>query len=360
MIAWFRSGLRALQHPTWGMAIIATLGCALPLSLGLVSGHSGFLWAAVGAFQAARANPLHRFGMPRMMLLIALGATASALGYWVAKDATAGVLVFALMGLVLAWLQRFGNEAAKLGLGTMVCLCLGQGLQQSGDVANPIAVAFLFILGGLWTALLAFGLRAAHGLRMWPHTPRVKSLLKTLKRHAKRLPQKDWRWHAVTCVLCSATAAYLVHYSSIEHGYWLTLAMLAPLQLHLSHTLARGLNTALAALVMACVLIAIGHQIHEPKSLVLLVLPLIWLCRALQANGYGLYMLQSVGCCLLLTESLARDWSQWQSRLFSAMTGLLVSAGVLVLVYCLRNRQRLTQEFAALIKQTYSLFTQKR
>ena len=178
--SWFITLSRSLHAPTWGMAIIATLGCALPLTLGLVSGHSGFLWAAVGAFQAARANPLHRVGMPRMMLLIVLGATGSALGYWVAADALLGAGVFAVMGFLLAWLQRFGNEAAKLGLGTMVCLCLGQGLQQSGDLANPMAVAFLFVLGGLWTALLAFGLRAAHGLRMWPHTPRLVQLLRTL------------------------------------------------------------------------------------------------------------------------------------------------------------------------------------
>src|SRR5690606_11603383 len=152
--------------PAWGSAIIAGLGCALPLSLGLLSGHPGFLWAAVGAFQAARANPLHRFGMPRMMLLILLGACGSGLGYWVAPEPVLSLVVFACMGLLLAWLQRFGVEAAKLGLGVAVCVCLGQGLEHAGGVINPMAVSMLFCLGGLWLALLAFGLRGLHGLRM--------------------------------------------------------------------------------------------------------------------------------------------------------------------------------------------------
>jgi len=29
--------------PTWGAAVVAALGCALPLLLALFSGHSGFL-----------------------------------------------------------------------------------------------------------------------------------------------------------------------------------------------------------------------------------------------------------------------------------------------------------------------------
>ena len=69
-------------RPAWGAAMVAGFGCALPLLLGLFSGHPGFLWATVGAFQAAKANPLHRFGMLRMLLLIALGAGSAGLGFW--------------------------------------------------------------------------------------------------------------------------------------------------------------------------------------------------------------------------------------------------------------------------------------
>ena len=352
-----RFALSPLPNATWGMAIIAVLGCALPLCLGLVSGHSGFLWAAIGAFQAARANPLHRFGMPRMMLLIGLGALSSGLGYWVAADLWLGVWVFGLMALALAWLQRFGNEAAKLGLGTMVCLCLGQGLQQSGDLTNPFAVAALFVFGGLWTALLAFGLRAAHGLRMWPNTPHLGGLLKALRRHAKRLPKRQWRWHALTCVIACAGAAWLVHYSALSHGYWLTLAVLVPLQLNLSQRLGYALLSAILGLVVACVIMFTAYTIGEPAKLVTLVLPLIMLCRAIQANGYGIYMLQSAGCCLLLAESLSGDWHLWQARLLSAVTGLLLSASVLVAVYCMRNWQALLTELSVACKQLYSLFT---
>ena len=65
----------------WGPALIAGLGCALPLLLGLFSAHPGFLWAAAGAFQAAQANPLHRFGMLRLLLLTGLGACSAGLGF---------------------------------------------------------------------------------------------------------------------------------------------------------------------------------------------------------------------------------------------------------------------------------------
>ena len=72
-------------HPgpiAWGPAVIAGLGCALPLLLGLFSGHPGFIWASVGAFQAAQANPLHRLGMLRMLMLCGLGACSAGVGFW--------------------------------------------------------------------------------------------------------------------------------------------------------------------------------------------------------------------------------------------------------------------------------------
>lgn len=71
--------------PAWGPAVVAGLGCALPLVLGLFTAHSGFLWASAGAFQAAQANPLHRFGMLRMLLLTGLGACSAGLGFWAAS-----------------------------------------------------------------------------------------------------------------------------------------------------------------------------------------------------------------------------------------------------------------------------------
>ena len=92
------------------------LGCALPLLLGLFTAHSGFLWASAGAFQAAQANPLHRFGMLRMLLLTGLGACSAGLGFWAGSHPLVSLGIFAAFGLLLAWLQRFGSEAGKLGI----------------------------------------------------------------------------------------------------------------------------------------------------------------------------------------------------------------------------------------------------
>lgn len=164
--------------PAWGPAMVAGLGCALPLLLGLFSGHPGFLWASAGAFQAAQANPLHRFGMLRLLLLTLLGACSAGLGFWAADHSLLSLGIFAGYGFLLAWLQRFGTEAGKLGIGLAVCLCLGQGQYGIASLKNADAVAALFILGGLWVALLAFGLRGMHGLRMWPYMPRLMSILR--------------------------------------------------------------------------------------------------------------------------------------------------------------------------------------
>ena len=193
--------------PAWGPAVIAGLGCALPLVLGLFSGHPGFLWASVGAFLAAQSNPLHRFGMLRLLLLTLFGACSAGLGFWAASDAVLSLVLFAAYGFLLAWLQRFGTEAGKLGLGLIVCLCLGQGQFGISGLHNPDAVAALFILGGLWVALLAFGLRGLHGLRMWPYMPRFLAILKVLKRHAQRLPRQQWRLHALACMLAFGCAS---------------------------------------------------------------------------------------------------------------------------------------------------------
>jgi len=190
--------------------MVAGLGCALPLLLGLFSGHTGFLWATVGAFQAAKADPLHRLGMLRMLLLIALGATSAGLGFWSAPHPWASLGLFAFYGLLLAWLQRYGSEAGKLGIGLAICLCLGQGQYGIGDFNNPQAIAVLFALGGLWVTLLAFGLRGMHGLRMWPYMPRLLSLLKVMRRHARRTPIRQWRLHALTYLLATAAGGLIV------------------------------------------------------------------------------------------------------------------------------------------------------
>lgn len=323
--------------PAWGSAIIAGLGCALPLSLGLVSGHSGFLWAAVGAFQAARANPLHRFGMPRMMLLILLGACGSGLGFWVAQNHVLSLAVFAAMGFFLAWLQRFGVEAAKLGLGVAVCLCLGQAQQQTGDLNNPYAVAMLFSLGGLWVALLAFGLRGAHALRTWPYMPRLGNLLKVLRRHARRLPQRQWRLHATCCTLALGLAGLMVTLTGLSHGYWLSLMVLATLQLNLHGDIRRSLWTCAASLMTAILMILFGSSLQNPALMAAVVLPLIMLTRSIQANSYRLFMLQSIACCVLLAESLSGDWYSLEPRLLNALIGFALALLVLLLGEGLRH-----------------------
>ncbi len=45
--------------------------------------------------------------------------------------------LFAFYGLLLAWLQRYGTEAGKLGIGLAICLCLGQGQSGVADFNNP-------------------------------------------------------------------------------------------------------------------------------------------------------------------------------------------------------------------------------
>jgi len=320
------------RAPAWGAAIVAGLGCALPLLLGLVSGHPGFLWAALGAFQAARANPLHRFGMPRMLLLISLGACSSGLGLWVAADASASLLLFAACGLLLAWLQRFGVEAGKLGLGIAICLCLGQSYQATSELPTPAAVAALFCVGGLWVALLAFGLRGAHGLRMWPYMPRLRNLLKVLRRHAARLPQREWRLHALGCTLAFGLAGAAVVLLELEHGYWLTLTVLGSLHLKARASRSKAVQACSSSLAVAALLALLGHSLQNPAIMVALVLPLIMLSRAIQANSYRLFMLQSISLCLLLAESLAADWTQLEPRLLGGLYGFALALAIGLLV----------------------------
>ena len=57
--------------PAWGPALMAGMGCGLPLLLGLFTSHSGFLWAATGAFQAALATVFVSIAAPlRFAMLI--------------------------------------------------------------------------------------------------------------------------------------------------------------------------------------------------------------------------------------------------------------------------------------------------
>ncbi|VXC67877.1 conserved membrane hypothetical protein [Pseudomonas sp. 8Z] len=324
--------------PAWGPALIAGIGCALPLLLGLFTSHTGFLWASLGAFQAAQANALHRFGMLRMLLLTAFGACSAGLGFWAGSHPLLGLALFAAFGLLLAWLQRFGSEAGKLGIGLSICLCIGQGQFGIGNLHNPYAVATLFSLGGLWVMLLAFGLRGLHGLRTWPHMPRVISLLKVLRRHAQRLPRRQWRLHALACMLAFATAGLVVSLSGLSRGYWLTLAVITTLQLEFHNSLVRAVQASLASLAAAGLLILLGYSLQSPAMMVMTLLPLIVLSRVLQANHYGLFVLQSTLCFVLLTESFSGDWHLPEARLFNALIGTTLALAVALLIHGVQLR----------------------
>ena len=324
--------------PAWGPAIVAGLGCALPLLLGLFSGHPGFLWASAGAFQAAQANPLHRFGMLRLLLLTLLGACSAGLGFWAGSHPLLSLGLFALYGFLLAWLQRFGTEAGKLGIGLAVCLCLGQGQFGLGALNNPEAVAALFILGGLWVALLAFVLRGAHGLRMWPYMPRLMAILKVLKRHARRMPEQRWRLYALGCTLACASAGLIVQLAQLQRGYWLTLALIATLRLEFHGSLVRALQQSMASLGAAVLLIYFGHSLQSPPLMVAFILPLIMLSRAFQAHHYGLFVLQVTVSFVLLSESLSHDWHLAQVRLFNSLIGVVLAMLVALLMHGLQQR----------------------
>ena len=333
---WHRLGWQP-GRPAWGAAMVAGLGCALPLLLGLFSGHTGFLWATVGAFQAAKADPLHRLGMLRMLLLIALGATSAGLGFWSAPHPWASLGLFAFYGLLLAWLQRYGSEAGKLGIGLAICLCLGQGQYGIGDFNNPQAIAVLFALGGLWVTLLAFGLRGMHGLRMWPYMPRLLSLLKVMRRHARRTPIRQWRLHAMTYLLATAAGGLIVTLADLPRGYWLTLAVFTTLQMDLQRSFVRALQASLGILCAAAVLIYMGHSLADPPMMVMIMLPLVMFSRAFQAHHYGLFVLQTTLSFLLLAETLAQDWDLPQLRLINATIGVGVALAVTLLVQLLRR-----------------------
>ena len=323
--------------PAWGAAVVAGLGCALPLLLGLFSAHPGFLWASVGAFQAAQANPLHRFGMLRMLLLTGLGACSAGLGFWSATHPLISLSLFAGFGLLLAWLQRYGTEAGKLGIGLTVCLCLGQGQYGSSSLSNPYAIAMLFSLGGLWVMLLAFGLRGVHGLRMWPYMPRLISLIKVLRRHARRQSRQQWWLYALNCILAVSLAGVIVEMANLQRGYWLTLAVVTTLQLEFRGSLIRALQASMASLTAAGLLILFGHSLQSPALMVAIMLPLITISRALQANHYGLFVLQTTVCFVLLAESLAQDWHLPQVRLFNVTLGVSLTLLTALAMHGLRQ-----------------------
>lgn len=324
--------------PAWGPAVVAVIGCALPLVLGLFTAHSGFLWAATGAFQAAQANALHRFGMLRMLMLTALGALSAGLGFWSASHPLLSLALFAGYGLLLAWLQRFGSEAGKLGVGLAVCLALGQGQFGIGNLHNPSAVGALFILGGLWVMLLAFGLRGAHGLRMWPRMPRLLGLFKVLRRHARRLPRQQWRIHALGCSIAYALAGLIIQMSSLQRGYWLSLAVVATMQIEFRGSLVRAMQSGMASFCAALLLIAFGHSLQNPPLMVASMLPLIFFSRAFQANNYALFVLQNTFCFVLLSESLSHDWHLAQVRLFNSLLGVILAMSVALAMYGLRQQ----------------------
>ena len=76
----------------------------------------------------------------------------------------------------------------------------------------------------------------------------------------------------------------------------------------------------------------LGHSLQNPALMVALILPLIMLSRAIQANSYRLFMLQSISLCLLLAESLAADWTHLEPRLLASLYGFALALVIGLLV----------------------------
>jgi uncharacterized membrane protein YgaE (UPF0421/DUF939 family) len=70
--------------------------------------------------------------------------------------------------------------------------------------------------------------------------------------------------------------------------------------------------------------------------MVMTLLVLVFLSRALQANHYGLFVLQTSLCFVLLAESLAQDWHLAEVRLLNVLIGVALTLTVALLVHGLR------------------------
>src|SRR3546814_9293716 len=125
-----------------------------------------------------------------------------------------------------------------------------------------------------------------HGLRMWPYMPRLMSILRVLRRHARRTPIRQWRVHALTYILAGALGGVIVNMAELPRGYWLTLAVFTTLQMDLERSLVRALQASLGILAAEAILIYIGHGLADPPLMVMILQQLIVLGRAFQANHY--------------------------------------------------------------------------
>jgi uncharacterized membrane protein YgaE (UPF0421/DUF939 family) len=104
-------------------------------------------------------------------------------------------------------------------------------------------------------------------------------------------------------------------------------------------------------LAAAAILIYIGHGLADPPLMVMILLPLVVLGRAFQANHYGLFVLQTTLLFLLLAETLAQDWNLPQIRLINAAIGVGVALLIATLMHLLQmllaRRSRRKAQLAA-------------
>ena len=152
-------------------------------------------------------------------------------------------------------------------------------------------------------------------------------------------------------MLAGAIGGVIVNMASLPRGYWLTLAVFTTLQMDLERSLVRALQASLGILAAAAILIYIGHGLSDPPLMVMILLPLVVLGRAFQANHYGLFVLQTTLLFLLLAETLAQDWNLPQIRLINAAIGVGVALLIATLMHLLQmllaRRSRRKAQLAA-------------
>lgn len=214
--------------------------------------------------------------MLRMLLLTGLGARCTGLGFWAGGHPLVSLGIFAAFGLLLAWLQRFGSEAGKLGIGLCIrAVSRPRAVwyrQPAQSLCSGHAVHSRRIVGDA----TAFGLRGLHGLRMWPYMPRFLASSRCSGAMRSTLPRQQWRLHAPGLHAGVLRVRFDRQSGRVDkRGYWLTLADHQHAAVGVSGQLVRALQASLA-FDAAGLLIFFGHSLQSPPIMVMTLLALVF------------------------------------------------------------------------------------
>lgn len=249
----------AEKQANLSQVIVAALGMALPVAVGALFGHVqiGSI-AAFGGLALSNEGNSRKLGENIISIIyaVAAGITAFILGSFLSGNGIWPLILMPSIVLITSFIGGISRPLVRTT--TMFILFFIIATRFGGKEIHPVAVAFFFAVGAIWTVLLSLVLRPA----LQEFIVREKTQAINQKQPPPRYTTKQYlnRWrkslksftgwqYTLRITACIFIAELIKIIWPFQHGQWILLTVAIVVQRDISKLLPRSFQRGMGTLI---------------------------------------------------------------------------------------------------------------